>query len=951
MPTGSGKTAVELALPHIFAARRTLVLVPTVLLRDQAADAFEMQDVLRRIQAINDSANPKVLAISGGGVALHDIQSADVVIAIPQTFAGYLDGESPLPAELFDLVLVDEAHHAPAATWEQVLRHFLPARTFLFTATPRRRDRQEIPGKRIYHYSVRNAIANEIFNPIEPRVLVSAGNKDSVIIDAVLAASQEPGREHVPVLARVSTIARAEALAQMYTTAGLQATTYHSRLLKSVRQRRLIDWKTGEFRVLVGVDALGEGIDFPDLRILAYHDKHKSESATMQQVGRLARKSVRFPGSSLLITQAGGEEYPALTGALLSLYHEDSDWAVLLPGLIDTHIEEIERVHEYADSFAGQSRDIELETIRPLGVVELREPRRSATFEPDFFSDGRIPLDLSVGTEIAGHRVAMARLSRDRRSLYLCFTAWATPKWSTDEKLNALQSHLCILTWHPDPSDVHAPVLAISATDNRIKNRVLELIDETRSLTLVDVGKLQKVVDSLPRKSVSNVGVRSTSGLQTGVAQYVNYSGRGVDRGLGDATMGQKALGHAMLQITGDGVSINAGIAVEKGKYWELRHLTLVQYWEWITWLVSQYWDPRESQRQRLLPALARGATVTDFPIMDVLYAEMDPGILDGGWRLVDDERLLGDLWVEAEVSTERLLLRVVDRDSGELIWRGSQQPGSPTVYSDESLLVTRGGSGRSEVSEVLTACSPSLWFRDGSMIRGGVRYDRTRGSSLSGVDFVEAWDWAGIDITNETGLRRGTPSTSIHGKVAAYLINKYRGVSRTWIFSNDGSREIADHIVIHLQHDDTPIVELWHSKAASGELPGLSEKHFELLGQQGMKSRRWVVEGGLWTTLATRLDGAKPDGPRLIHLGGGVLDDFRAIVGIAPRAGLPNLAELPPATRGVVVLIQPGLSRSALEGELRKAEHGKHQALIDVLSLTQGVVQDVATFRVIGSR
>ena len=54
------------------------------------------------------------------------------------------------PADLFDLVLVDEAHHAPARTWSRLLDLLGTARQVLFTATPFRRDEKEIKGKFLF---------------------------------------------------------------------------------------------------------------------------------------------------------------------------------------------------------------------------------------------------------------------------------------------------------------------------------------------------------------------------------------------------------------------------------------------------------------------------------------------------------------------------------------------------------------------------------------------------------------------------------------------------------------------------------------------------------------------------------------------------------------------------------------------------------------------------------
>ena len=60
---------------------------------------------------------------------LSRIRHADVVVANIEQIAGaenrWLDG---LEADFFDLVLVDEAHHNPPESWQQVKRRFQGAR-------------------------------------------------------------------------------------------------------------------------------------------------------------------------------------------------------------------------------------------------------------------------------------------------------------------------------------------------------------------------------------------------------------------------------------------------------------------------------------------------------------------------------------------------------------------------------------------------------------------------------------------------------------------------------------------------------------------------------------------------------------------------------------------------------------------------------------------------------
>lgn len=130
MPTGVGKTAIALAAPFLAAeAKRVLVVVPTQELRRQTVERFRAQDVLRRIGALpaDDGSSPIVLEVTGRVDDWGTVEDADVVVALPASISP-VHYDTPPPQDLFDLIVVDEAHHAPATTWNTILDTSPPAR-------------------------------------------------------------------------------------------------------------------------------------------------------------------------------------------------------------------------------------------------------------------------------------------------------------------------------------------------------------------------------------------------------------------------------------------------------------------------------------------------------------------------------------------------------------------------------------------------------------------------------------------------------------------------------------------------------------------------------------------------------------------------------------------------------------------------------------------------------
>ncbi len=118
-PPGSGKTivGVETILER---SQRSLVLVHTKDLLRQWCDRFE-----------------QFTDIKPGVIDADRLDLKDVTVGMVQSLRKPLDGSF---VKQFGLVLLDEAHHAPAYTFEQLLNQFPAKYRYGLTATPNRRD-------------------------------------------------------------------------------------------------------------------------------------------------------------------------------------------------------------------------------------------------------------------------------------------------------------------------------------------------------------------------------------------------------------------------------------------------------------------------------------------------------------------------------------------------------------------------------------------------------------------------------------------------------------------------------------------------------------------------------------------------------------------------------------------------------------------------------------------
>lgn len=161
LPVGSGKSGLIAILPYRIARGRVLVITPNLKIRDTIESVLDPASqsnfyVNQRVLARNDC--PRVVILGSGEVNRYDTDESHIVVTNIQQLqsrAGWLD---QFPNDYFDLIIVDEAHHNVAESWQDVFRHFGEAKIVSLTGTPFRSDDTPLEGDEIYRYSLSRAM-------------------------------------------------------------------------------------------------------------------------------------------------------------------------------------------------------------------------------------------------------------------------------------------------------------------------------------------------------------------------------------------------------------------------------------------------------------------------------------------------------------------------------------------------------------------------------------------------------------------------------------------------------------------------------------------------------------------------------------------------------------------------------------------------------------------------
>lgn len=155
MPTGTGKTETMLSFMVANQCCRTLVLVPSDVLRLQTSEKYETFGILKSNGVVDSDAIAPIVSVVKGDIPndewLKIIESSNVIVT---TMASAIKVDSHIKKVLksrMDYLVVDEAHHSKAETWNGFIHEFPMKKVFFFTATPYRNDGKKLEGKVIFN--------------------------------------------------------------------------------------------------------------------------------------------------------------------------------------------------------------------------------------------------------------------------------------------------------------------------------------------------------------------------------------------------------------------------------------------------------------------------------------------------------------------------------------------------------------------------------------------------------------------------------------------------------------------------------------------------------------------------------------------------------------------------------------------------------------------------------
>jgi superfamily II DNA or RNA helicase len=213
------------------------------------------------------------------------------------------------------LVMVDETHHVGEdGQYDQLLEELKDSLQFGVTATPWRGDKYDIEsrfGAASFKLGIEEGMRRGYLAQVDYRLFVDNINwdvvreasehgysikelnsrlfltqRDEAVIDALKEAWNATVSPRAIVFCQ--TIEHAERMEELLQRQPewSDAASLHAGMNKRDRQQRLLDFRAGRVPILAAVDILNEGVDVPDVNILAFARVTHSRRIFVQQLGR-----------------------------------------------------------------------------------------------------------------------------------------------------------------------------------------------------------------------------------------------------------------------------------------------------------------------------------------------------------------------------------------------------------------------------------------------------------------------------------------------------------------------------------------------------------------------------------------------------------------------------------------------------------------------------------------
>lgn len=824
MPTGTGKTETMLMLMLLGDCKKLLVIVPSIALKEQIATKFINLGILEQLGIINSSVKTPFVGILNNLDKADDvkyiIEKSNVVISTMQLCSKLSD---EIINKNFSHLFIDEAHHMSAQIWGNIADKF-DKKIIQFTATPFRNDGKIIKGKVIYNFPLAQAQEEGYFKHInfEPILVFNDKEKDIAIAKKAIEKLDKDiynGYDHV-IMARVENIERAKEVFKIYEKIGKKYNPryIYSSMTKTEKKEVMSQLNNKRCRIIICVKMLGEGFDFPELKIAAIHDQHKTLGITLQFIGRFTRSSNNKIGDATAIANIIDEHADQY---LNMLYKEDADWDRIISIASNEKIDKHIKITDYLTKFKGNLID----------VVPMQNifPALSFSLYKTSIKKWNI---LEYANKINRLENVFCSYNEDDNIIVIIKRNIVKMDWSNSENLKELYYDMIIIRF----DETKGLIYATSNSSNLPTSYVKMCFKDAK---IISGDNIFRSLNNINRLKINTMGLRDWI---NGYISFRMYAGRDILSGLSNVKKQSVTKNNIYGKGYENGEDITLGCS-KKGKVWTRKIGTVYEWKMWCERTASKILD-NSIDVNKIIEGINAPIQINEIPNNKIpILIEFNPELY------IFNDYIIKLRYKENEIDINKIDLNIKKCEWNKnkidfLIETDNWNVEYSLILGNKKFeyKISKGAEievissrGKLKLSDWFEEFPPIITFDDGSKLENNLYIDiQNMEMPVYSKEKIIAYDWSKTDISVESQTYK-----RLNNSIQYNTIEEIRKEGFDIIFDDDGKGEIADIIAIK-SNEEKVYINFYHCKYSSDDKPGRRLDDLYQVCGQAQRSVYW---------------------------------------------------------------------------------------------------------------
>ena len=561
----------------------------------------------------------------------------------------------------------------------------------------------------------------------------------------------------------------------------------------------------------------GEGIDIPQLKIAAIHDKYKSLPITLQFIGRFARAKSGV-GSATLITNIANDE---LNESLQELYSQDSDWNSMLNILSDKEINREISLQNLAKGFDDN-------TIKGINIQQLR-PKISMVA----YHTNQTKWNLGELQSLFELDKCYITVNSEKNVIVVIEKENIEVSWTSFKGIFNTDWNLHLVYWNTEKK-----IVCVNSTKKGLSNKIMDCLFSEYSK--ISGEQVFRCLFGIKRLMLGTIGLKSAL---DGPVRFRMFAGIDIGSGISESQK-ETSLKSNLFGVGYDGNGKMSIGCSYKGRIWS-KWVESIDFWmKWCDMIATKLLD-ESVDTSKILAGTLIPTVITERP-NSVPYGiewPVEMALINDNSVLISDGRVSYPIYeMEIELknnnSTGPIQFCIYNDYIYEEYKLNITDSGFEFIIVKSGGLSIQKGNRESKLNVFFNDYPPTIKFTDQSMLEGNIQVKLPTTPAAFNLDRMTQWSWKDINIRKESQGKNKEKGT-----IQYHVIEQLKKKDcYSVIFDDDGAGEIADVVAID-DKGETIEIQFYHCKYSHGDKPGARLSDLYEVCCQAEKSVKWCQD------------------------------------------------------------------------------------------------------------